>query len=40
MNDCLCILIHRKKLNDNYSVNLMVSMHEFNDNDYYEVNKK
>lgn len=29
-----------KKLNDNYSVNLMVSMHEFNDNDYYEVNKK
>lgn len=29
-----------KKLNENYSVNLMVSMHEFNDNDYYEVNKK
>ncbi len=28
------------KLNKNYSVNIMVSMHEFNDTDYYEVNKK
>ena len=29
-----------KRLNDNYSVNLMVSLHEFNDKDYYEVNRK
>lgn len=29
-----------KRLNDNYSVNLMVSLHEFNDHDYYEVNRK
>lgn len=32
--------INLEKLNNNYSVNLMVSMHEFNDKDYYEVNKK
>jgi len=29
-----------ERLNKNYSVNIMVSMHEFNDNDYYMVNKK
>jgi MoaA/NifB/PqqE/SkfB family radical SAM enzyme len=29
-----------KRLNDNYSINLMVSLHEFNDKDYYEVNRK
>ncbi len=29
-----------ERLNDNYSVNLMVSLHEFNDKDYYEVNRK
>lgn len=29
-----------KKLNDNYSVHLMVSMHEFNNKDYFELNKK
>ena len=29
-----------ERLNDNYSLNLMVSMHEFNDKDYYEVNRK
>jgi radical SAM protein with 4Fe4S-binding SPASM domain len=29
-----------EKLNKNYSINLMVSIHEFNDRDYYEVNKK
>ncbi len=28
-----------KRLNDNYVVNLMVSIHEFNNNDYFEVNK-
>ncbi len=29
-----------EKLNKNYSLNIMVSMHEFNDKDYYEVNRK
>lgn len=29
-----------KRLNENYSVNMMVSMHEFNNKDYYEVNRK
>ncbi len=29
-----------KRLNKNYSTNIMVSMHEFNDKDYYEVNRK
>ncbi len=29
-----------KKLNNNYSLDLMVSMHEFNNKDYYELNKK
>jgi sulfatase maturation enzyme AslB (radical SAM superfamily) len=29
-----------KKLNDNRSINLMVSMHEFNNEDYYMVNRK
>lgn len=29
-----------KKLNDNYSVHLMVSLHEFNNKDYYDINKK
>jgi MoaA/NifB/PqqE/SkfB family radical SAM enzyme len=28
-----------KKLNDNFVINLMVSMHEFNNKDYYEINK-
>lgn len=28
-----------KRLNDNYSLNLMVSMHEFNNKDYYEINR-
>lgn len=27
------------KLNNNYSLNLMVSMHEFNNKDYYDINK-
>lgn len=27
------------KLNKNFSLNLMVSMHEFNNNDYYEINR-
>ncbi|MFK7779960.1 MAG: radical SAM protein [Candidatus Gracilibacteria bacterium] len=29
-----------KKINDNYSISLMVSMHEFNNKDYFELNKK
>lgn len=29
-----------KRLNDNFSLNLMVSMHEFNNKDYYEINKE
>lgn len=29
-----------ERLNENYSVNMMVSMHEFNNKDYYEVNRK
>ncbi len=29
-----------ERLNNNYSINLMVSMHEFNNKDYYEINKK
>lgn len=29
-----------EKLNDTYSLHLMVSMHEFNNKDYYELNKK
>ena len=29
-----------ERLNKNYSINIMVSMHEFNDEDFYEVNKK
>lgn len=29
-----------KRLNDNYSLHFMVSMHEFNNKDYYELNKK
>lgn len=29
-----------ERLNRDYSVNIMVSMHEFNNRDYYEVNKK
>lgn len=28
-----------ERLNKNYSINIMVSMHEFNDKDYYKVNK-
>lgn len=29
-----------KKLNSNYSLQLMISMHEFNNKDYFELNKK
>lgn len=29
-----------KRLNENYSLHFMVSMHEFNNKDYYELNKK
>jgi len=29
-----------EKLNNNYALNIMVSMHEFNDKDYYNVNRK
>lgn len=29
-----------ERLNTNYSIHLMVSMHEFNNNDYFEINKK
>ncbi|MDD4151438.1 MAG: radical SAM protein [Candidatus Gracilibacteria bacterium] len=29
-----------ERLNNNYSLHLMVSMHEFNNKDYYELNKK
>ncbi len=29
-----------EKLNANYSVNMMVSLHEFNNKDYYQVNEK
>jgi len=29
-----------EKLNNNFSINIMVSMHEFNNKDYYEINKE